>query len=195
MHTPTPVADASTARAAAATGRASGTGHAARASRPRFSKVVGPTPSTCPTHPEDAPTRATGVYEEPRLTVGTYVAEWLAGREEHLSPPTLAGCARAVHYDLLPGFGPLRLLARHVQEWLTHQRAAGRGAVTLYRTTDTLRTALNAAVRTRRLAYNPAAYAVPARPASPERSCWTPEQAAAVLRHNATADASFWTAP
>ncbi|MGD6741727.1 hypothetical protein ACOKM3_07795 [Streptomyces sp. BH106] len=46
---------------------------------------------------------------------------------------------------------------------------------------------LNAAVRTRRLAYNPAAYAVPARTAAPERSCRTPEQAAAFLRYNATA--------
>ncbi|MGD6741726.1 hypothetical protein ACOKM3_07790 [Streptomyces sp. BH106] len=53
---------------------------------------------------------ATGVYEEPRLTVGTYLEEWLTGREEHLSPSTPAGYARAAHYDLLPGFGPLRLL-------------------------------------------------------------------------------------
>ncbi|WP_133305611.1 site-specific integrase [Streptomyces sp. AcE210] len=56
-----------------------------------------------------------------------------------------------------------------------------------------MRNALNAAVRTRRLAYNPAAYAVPARPAAPERLCWTPAQAAAFLRHNASAYADQLT--
>ncbi|RFC71017.1 tyrosine-type recombinase/integrase [Streptomyces sp. AcE210] len=56
-----------------------------------------------------------------------------------------------------------------------------------------MRTALNAEVLTRRLTYNPAAYAVPTRPAAPERSCWTPARAAAFLRHNDTAHADQLT--
>lgn len=55
----------------------------------------------------------------------------------------------------------------------------------VYRVASTLRTAVNSAVRARRLAYNPAQYCVPARPRAAERVCWDPPQAAAFLHHNA----------
>jgi integrase len=48
-----------------------------------------------------------------------------------------------------------------------------------------LRGALNHAVRTWRLRYNPAKHSVPAKPRAAVRLCWTPDEAAAFLRHNA----------
>lgn len=41
------------------------------------------------------------------------------------------------------------------------------------------------AVRSRRLVYAPALYTAMAHPVSPERACWNPQQAAALVRHNA----------
>ncbi|MFE7194383.1 site-specific integrase [Kitasatospora sp. NPDC057541] len=50
---------------------------------------------------------------------------------------------------------------------------------------STLRNALNAAVCSWRLRYNPAKHSVPPKPRSAERTCWPPEQAAAFLQHGA----------
>ncbi len=50
---------------------------------------------------------------------------------------------------------------------------------------STLRNALNAAVRSWRLRYNPAKHSVPPQPRASERTCWTPEQAATFLQHGA----------
>ncbi|CAG6398647.1 hypothetical protein SCOCK_720007 [Actinacidiphila cocklensis] len=55
----------------------------------------------------------------------------------------------------------------------------------MYRCGATLSSALNTAVRTRRIEFNPARYAVMNRPAAHERLCWTPRQAAAFLHHSA----------
>jgi len=77
------------------------------------------------------------------------------------------------------------LRSRHIEEWVADQLAKGRGRVTVYRAGATLRSALGAAVRSRRLAYNPAPHAVMVRPAAPERTCWSPVHAATILRHNA----------
>ncbi|WP_234327122.1 tyrosine-type recombinase/integrase [Streptomyces sp. NRRL WC-3742] len=64
------------------------------------------------------------------------------------------------------------------------QRKASRGRVTVYRVVPTLRNALNHAVRTWRLRYNPTKHSVPLRPRAEKRTCWTSEEAAAFLRHN-----------
>ncbi|MEY9947193.1 tyrosine-type recombinase/integrase [Kitasatospora sp. GAS1066B] len=48
----------------------------------------------------------------------------------------------------------------------------------------TLRNALNHAVRSWDLRYNPAKHSVPPKPRAAERTCWTPAEAAAFLRHN-----------
>jgi integrase len=92
-----------------------------------------------------------------------------------------------VHNDLLPAFGRIKLCdlrARHVEAWVAGQLAAGRGRVAVSRAGATLRIALNAAVRERQLAYNPALHAILPRPGAAERLCWSYEQAAAFLRHN-----------
>ncbi|MEY9969063.1 integrase [Streptacidiphilus sp. MAP12-16] len=130
----------------------------------------------------------TGVFEDPKVTVGAFLLEWLALKERTLKASTAANYHDAVHRDLLPVFGAMRLSdlrSRHIEEWVASQLLKGRGRVAVYRAAATLRSALGAAVRSRRLVYNPALYAVMARPASPERTCWTPRQAAAFLRHNA----------
>lgn len=129
----------------------------------------------------------TGVFEEPRMRLGDYLLQWLVIREKELRPTTFANYAENVHSDLLPVFGAIKLTdlrARHIDAWVHTQLAAGRGPMIVYRVAATLRTALNAAVRTRQMVYNPALYAVIPRPTSTERLCWSPAQAAAFLRHN-----------
>ncbi|MGW7441961.1 tyrosine-type recombinase/integrase [Kitasatospora sp. NPDC054795] len=127
-----------------------------------------------------------GVYENRRTTVASYLREWLATRKPHLAPNTYAGYAACVERDLVPAFGHLRLLdlrPEHIDDWVTAQLEAQRGRVTVYRAVSTLRNALNAAVRSWRLRYNPAKHSVPPKPRAAERTCWTPEQAATFLQH------------
>ncbi|WP_441248187.1 hypothetical protein [Kitasatospora sp. McL0602] len=105
-----------------------------------------------------------GVYENRRATVGSYLREWLVTRRVHLSPNTCAGYAAFVERDLIPAFGRLRLLdlrPKHIDEWIAAQLEAGRGRVTVYKAASTLRNALNAAVRSWRLRYNPAWPSIP----------------------------------
>ena len=129
----------------------------------------------------------TGVCADARLTVGEYLLQWLASRETYLQLATYAHYGADVNLDLIPAFGQMKLRdlrARYIEDWITGQREASRGRTVVYRVSATLRTALNHAVPTRRLAYNPALYATPPRPQAPERLCWTDVQAAAFLRHN-----------
>jgi integrase len=91
-----------------------------------------------------------------------------------------------VHKDLCPTLGAIRLeeLAHHhIAEFITSQLDAGRGKVTLRRCVGTLSSALNDAVRHRRLRYNPARHASVPRAPKRERTCWTPKQAAGFLRY------------
>ncbi|MFE1320922.1 tyrosine-type recombinase/integrase [Kitasatospora phosalacinea] len=128
-----------------------------------------------------------GVYENRRTTVASFLREWLAARKSELAPNTYAGYADCVERDLIPAFGRHRLpdlRPQHIEDWIRTQQEAGRGRVTVYRVMATLRNALNAAVRSWRLRYNPAKYAVPPKPRAAERTCWTPDEAAAFLRHN-----------
>ncbi|WP_369186066.1 hypothetical protein [Streptomyces sp. Y1] len=98
-----------------------------------------------------------GVYEDRRTTVASFLRQWLAVKKEELAPNTYAG----------------------------YEACVERGKVTVYRIVSTLRNALNAAVRAWGLRYNPAKHSVPARPRAAERTCWTPDEAATFLRHNA----------
>ncbi|WP_441247966.1 hypothetical protein [Kitasatospora sp. McL0602] len=129
-----------------------------------------------------------GVYENRCTTVASYLREWLVTRQVHLSANTCAGYAACVERDLIPAFGRLRLLdlrPKHIYEWIVAQLEAGQGRVTVYKAASTLRNALNAAVRPGRLRYNPAKHSVPPKPRAADRTCWTPEEAATFLRHNA----------
>ncbi|MFD0530432.1 tyrosine-type recombinase/integrase [Kitasatospora arboriphila] len=116
-----------------------------------------------------------------------YLTGWLRTKEDVLRPTTFARYRDHVHNDLIPAFGLLKLSdlrERHITAWNDAELARGRERTSVYRASATLSSALNAAVRTRRLADNPARYAVMPRPAAPERICWTPSQAAAFLQHN-----------
>ncbi|MEU4117822.1 tyrosine-type recombinase/integrase [Kitasatospora sp. NPDC028055] len=129
-----------------------------------------------------------GVYESRRTTVASYLRDWLVTRKTHLSPNTYAGYVACVERDLIPAFGHLRLLdlrPHHVDEWIAAQLEAGLGRVTAYKAASTLRNALNAAVRSWRLRYNPAKHSVPPKPRAEERTCWSHEQAAMFLHRNA----------
>ncbi|WP_183107227.1 tyrosine recombinase XerC [Streptomyces sp. 1114.5] len=129
-----------------------------------------------------------GVYENRRTTVASYLREWLVTRRAYLSANTYAGYVACVERDLVPAFGHIQLLdlrPHHVDEWIGTQLEAGRGLVTIYKAASTLRNALDAAVRPWRLRYNPANHSVPPKPRAEERTCWTPEEAATFLRHNA----------
>ncbi|WP_183107226.1 N-terminal phage integrase SAM-like domain-containing protein [Streptomyces sp. 1114.5] len=125
-----------------------------------------------------------GVFEDPKITVGAYLLEWLALKEMTLKASTYANYHAYVHKDLLPTFRRIRLVdlkARHIEKWSTDQLSAERGPVAVYRAGSVPRSALGQAVRGKRLTYNPARRAVRARPASPERLCWTSLQAAGSL--------------
>ncbi|MFJ4680306.1 tyrosine-type recombinase/integrase [Kitasatospora sp. NPDC088783] len=128
-----------------------------------------------------------GVYENRRVTVAAYLREWLAARKSELAPNTYAGYADCVERDLVPAFGRHRLpdlRPRHIEDWIRAQQEAGRGRVTVYRVMATLHNALKVAIRSWRLHYNPAQCAVPPKPRAAERTCWTPDEAAALLRHD-----------
>ncbi|MFJ9843367.1 tyrosine-type recombinase/integrase [Kitasatospora sp. NPDC101155] len=87
----------------------------------------------------------------------------------------------------MPAFGGTLLVdlrPKHIDAWVGAQLAGGRGRTTVHHAVAMLHNALNHAVRTWRLRYNPAKHSVPAKPRAAARSCWTPDQAAAFLRHN-----------
>jgi integrase len=71
----------------------------------------------------------------------------------------------------------------HVALFIGNQLASGRGPVTLRRCVATLSSALTDAVRQRRLAHNPARYALVPRPPKYEPTCWSPIEAAKFLRY------------
>ncbi|MFE4971300.1 tyrosine recombinase XerC [Kitasatospora sp. NPDC056651] len=129
-----------------------------------------------------------GAYEERRTTVTDCLREWLATPKEELTVKTYAGYKAYVERNLIPAFGRCRLLdlrPKQIKDWVAAQRKAGRGRATPYRVVSTLRNALNHAVRSWRLKFNPAEHCVPPKPRAEERTCWTPKEAAAFLRHNA----------
>lgn len=106
---------------------------------------------------------------------------------EELTANTYAGYVAYMERDLIPAFGRCRLLdlrPKQIEAWVAAQRKAGLGRVTLHRVVSTLRNALNHAVRSWRLKFNPAEQCVPPKPRAEERTCWTPREAAAFLRHN-----------
>ncbi|WP_369149632.1 hypothetical protein [Streptomyces sp. R44] len=68
---------------------------------------------------------------------------------------------------------------------MSTQLAAGRGRTTAHHAVAMPRGAVNHAMRTWRLRYNPAKHSVPAEPRAAVRLCWTPDEAAASLRPSA----------
>ncbi|MEV6006606.1 site-specific integrase [Streptomyces sp. NPDC051976] len=130
-----------------------------------------------------------GLETQADLTVAAYLTAWLRSKQEPLRPTTYARYRDNVQRDLIPAFGPMRLVdlrPRHIVAWSDRELALGRGRTAVYRAGAALSSALGAAVRTRLIADNPCRYSLIPRPAAGERVCWNPSQAAAFLRHNHT---------
>jgi hypothetical protein len=102
-----------------------------------------------------------GVYLDDTQTVADYLVTWLDAKARRLKPTTVARYRDYLHNDLLPAFGAVRLerlTHQHVDQFVHTQLAAGRGAVTVRRCIATLSSALNDAIRQRRLTHNAARY-------------------------------------
>jgi hypothetical protein len=127
-----------------------------------------------------------GVYLDDTQTVADYLVDWLDAKARRLKPTTVARYRDYLHNDLLPAFGAVRLerlTHQHVDQFVRTQLAAGRGAVTVRRCIATLSSALNDAIRQRRLTHNAARYTTIPLPRRAERPCWTTEEAAEFLRY------------
>ena len=116
----------------------------------------------------------------------SYLTDWLHTKARVLKPTTLARYSDYITKDLSPALGEIRLeqlTHHHVESFVRAQLTVGRGLITLRRCVATLSSALNDAVRQRRLPHNPARYTTVPRPPRRERICWSPHQAVEFLRH------------
>lgn len=134
-----------------------------------------------------------GMYVEPtRETLGAFLTGWLEGKRGSLRPTTFAAYRDMVSCYVAPRLGGVPLakvdglaLERLYAELLTGGRRDG-GALapkTVRNVHGMLTKAFRDAVRTGRLARNPAASAEPPSPKSPEMRAWTAEQLRAFLEH------------
>jgi integrase len=127
-----------------------------------------------------------GVYLDDAQTVADYLVGWLEAKARRLKPTTVARYRDYLHNDLLPAFGAVRLerlTHQHVDQFVRAQLAAGRGSVTVRRCIATLSSALNDAIRQRRLTHNAARYTSIPTPHRVERPCWTIAEAVVFLRY------------
>ncbi|MFF7655779.1 tyrosine recombinase XerC [Streptomyces sp. NPDC007983] len=138
--------------------------------------------------------RRIGVSADPNQTVADYLTQWLAAKRLRLKPTTWVRYRDYVHHDLIPALGPIRLdeLAyEHIHHYVLAQLAAGRGRPTVWHILATLSSAIGDAVRQHRLPTNVVRPTVIPRPASGERTIWTPAQAIRFLRHCHANDPDF----
>ncbi|MBO3751964.1 site-specific integrase [Streptosporangiaceae bacterium NEAU-GS5] len=137
----------------------------------------------------------------PNLTVGRWLAIWLATRIA-LRPSTLRSYTELTHNHLLPALGTIPLRDLHpadIQTMFTrlarkrHAEGGTLSASSVARIHATLRAALNAAVRERLLTDNPARYVElpPAR--RPRAVIWTPDRIAEFNRDGVRPAVAVWT--
>lgn len=124
----------------------------------------------------------TGVQTEPnRLTVATFVEEWLAGETHRLKPTTVESYRGIIARHIVPDLGALRLTAltpRHLARWQTMLRDRGLGPSRLTGVWNVLHGALAHAVRLQLLPRNPASNVPPPRQVTRERAgIWDESQA------------------
>ncbi|BCJ55866.1 site-specific integrase [Actinoplanes sp. NBRC 14428] len=127
-----------------------------------------------------------GVRLDDTETVAQYLTSWLDMRSPNLRPNTVLRYRDYINQDLIPAIGAVRLerlTHEHVRQFIDNQLAAGRGRVTLARCVTTLSSALNDAVKQRRLPHSPARFASLPRPPRKELNCWTTRQAEGFLRY------------
>ncbi|MEU4218253.1 site-specific integrase [Actinoplanes sp. NPDC026623] len=127
-----------------------------------------------------------GVHLDDAETVAQYLTSWLDTKSPNLKPNTVLRYRAYIDQDLIPAIGAVRLerlTHEHVRQLIRQPVAAGRGHVTLARCITTLSSALNDAVKQRRLPHSPARYAGLPRPPRRDLGCWTTRQAEGFLRY------------
>lgn len=127
-----------------------------------------------------------GVHLDDTETVAQYLTTWLDAKARNLKPNTVARYRDYIAKDLVPAIGAVRLerlTHEHIKQFIANQIAAGRGRVTLARCISTLSSALNDAVKQRRLPHNPARYSGLPRPPRRDLVCWSTSQAEQFLRY------------
>ena len=108
-------------------------------------------------------------------TVGAYLDRWCRGRRD-LKPRTRLNYKHMVDKNIAPYLGHIRLDeldAEDVQEWATEIEDKGTGASVVKSAVAILRSALNDAVKVRRLDYNPAQHVRITAYRAAEREPWT----------------------
>ncbi len=124
------------------------------------------------------------VRNDDRETVAAYLAGWLHAMRHELAAKTLHQYGLYVRGDLVPALGTVRLEAlrhEHVVALVADLERAGRGATTVERIVAVLSSALNHAVRTRRLTHNVATHVSTPAVTRTEVNPWTADQAATFL--------------
>lgn len=144
-----------------------------------------------------------GVELDDQLTVSVWLTSWLAEKTKPSGVSAVGRTLRAstarmyvqhVHSYLIPQLGHLRLVAlraEHIsaayEEILAHPLRSSRpmSPATLRRVHATLRSALNAAVRSRRIRHNPALFVTLPEARRPTVTPWSATELAAFLEHAA----------
>jgi hypothetical protein len=101
----------------------------------------------------------TSVKNDDRETVAQYLPKWQRAMRYTLKPKTLHQYGLYVGNDLTPALGTLKLEAlahEHIATMVLDLEEAGRSATTIKRIVAALSSALNHAVRTKRLTHNAA---------------------------------------
>jgi len=86
--------------------------------------------------------------------VASYLSHWLKAQRHRLKPKTLFQYDQYVAKDLVPALGNVKLEAlrhEHIAAMVVDLEGTGRGATTIKRIIATLSSALNHAVKTKRL--------------------------------------------
>jgi integrase len=124
------------------------------------------------------------VKNDDRETVGNYLAQWLKAQRHKLKPKTLFQYDQYVVKDLVPALGNVKLEAlrhEHIAAMVVDLEGAGRGATTIKRIIATLSSALNHAVKTKRLTHNAAEHVATPAVTRSEVAPWSTAQAVLFL--------------
>lgn len=121
-----------------------------------------------------------------RETVAQYLPKWKLAMRHKLKPKTLHQYGLYLDNDLIPALGTTKLEAlshEHITTMVLSLEDAGRSATTIKRIVAVLSSALNHAVRTKRLTHNAAMYVSTPAVTSAERVPWTAREAVTFLEH------------
>jgi len=127
----------------------------------------------------------TSVKNDDRETVAQYLPKWKLAMRHKLKPKTLHQYGLYLDNDLIPALGTIKLEAmshEHITTMVLNLEDAGRSATTIKRIVAVLSSALNHAVRTKRLTHNAAMYVSTPAVTSAERVPWTAREAVTFLK-------------